>query len=254
MAQRIFEPTWKINKDTIQLVDGDGAPSGRRNNNIPDRMAAGETPKLKFNYTVQFKFRQDYRPLYEGAKEYEDNEFSVVKVTRPQPTINYTKVNFYNFRTNVATNVDYGTINLAFYDDSKNRAHDLFESYMYAVSPIFNYKNETRTNVLDTLGIENNIASGTDMPIGGVGITNAPNTASLGSISHRHGPIRYIKVFHKYVIVPEGSDRAEVKRTIYTYLNPKITTINLEDLDMTQSAVTMVDLTFNYDSVFVTHE
>ena len=130
--ERYYEPTWILNDNIAPGMESINSAK------IPDGMADGEAPKLKFNYTVEIQFRSRiFDNGTTGKLGDEDpylNKFAIIKATRPQPTINYQKVNFYNFRTNVATNVDYGTVNLVFYDDAANRAHDIFENYMYISS------------------------------------------------------------------------------------------------------------------------
>jgi hypothetical protein len=277
---KLFNPTWQLNYNTqefystlqelgVSLNDDDLRPAI-----IPDGMANGESPKLKFNFTVEFAFRDNNPNIrddiikHPGHEDPHINKFSVLKVTRPAPTVNYVKANFYNFRTNVATNVDYGTINLVFYDDSSNRAHDIFDKYFQILSPVFNYTTESRANTMDRYGIygmSSSPSSGTAAsPIGfnpdgtpifpSVNATTEPHTASLGELEARHGIIRYIKIYHEYFVTEPGINNPSRKTTVYTYLNPKIVSVNMDDLDMSQSTVTTVDLTFNYDSVFVIHK
>lgn len=266
---KLFNPTWQLNTNTqnfdnvlrqtgTSLTSADSVPPAM----IPDDMANGEAPKLKFNFTVEFAFRdndpgvEDPIIQHSGHEEPEMNKFAILKVTRPQPTINYVKANFYNFRTNVATNVDYGTVNLVFYDDSSNRAHDIFDKYFSTVSPVFNWNQESRANTMDRNGFQ----GGGGDPSSGAVTSTGQHTASLGELEARHGPIRFIKVYHEYFLQPAG--RSDIgpnqdstrRTTVYTYLNPKIITANMDELDMSQSAVTTVDLTFNYDSVFVIHK
>lgn len=259
MVQRYYEPTWILNDNIAPGIETINSAK------IPDGMADGEAPKLKFNYTVEIQFRERVFDGDTGKIGHEDpyqNKFAILKATRPQPTINYQKVNFYNFRTNVATNIDYGTINLVFYDDAANRAHDIFENYMSLVSPVFNWRSPSRANAMDKFGQgpqsaspnSTNLTGPNGEPILPTVNASAEHTASLGSIPHRHGPIRTIRVFHTYTIKPAGANDPDVETIVYTYLNPKITNIVLDELDMSQSAVNTVDLTFNYDSVFVTRK
>lgn len=262
---KLFNPTWQLNKNTQSfgqtlletgtVIDDPVDPA-----TIPDDMANGESPKLKFNFTIEFAFR-DNNPnavdeiiKHSGGEEPQTNKFAIIKVTRPQPTVNYYKANFYNFRTNVATNVDYGTVNVVFYDDSANRAHDIFDQYFTRLSPVFDYTNESSANTMDKYGILN---TGVGENAGlGTNVAPGEHTASLGPLIARHGIIRYIKIYHEYFLSEPGyySEGPKRKTTVYTYLNPKIVTANMDELDMTQSAVTTIDLTFNYDGVFVIHK
>jgi hypothetical protein len=265
---KLFNPTWQLNSNTQQFTSILQQYGGSLNEDdsippavIPDDMANGDAPKLKFNFTVEFAFRDNDPTVvddiikHRGHEEPQNNAFAILKVSRPQPTINYTKANFYNFRTNVATNIDYGNVNVVFYDDASNRAHDIFDKYFSIVSPVFNYTIESRANTMDRYGFP---YIGT-----GVGVNPQQNvnnqgsyTASLGELEARHGIIRYIKIYHEYFLSDPHSYTEGPKRktTVYTYLNPKIITANMDELDMSQSAVTTVDLTFNYDSVFVIHK
>lgn len=273
---KLFNPTWQLNTNTQQftttLQEFGGslnADDAAKPATIPDDMANGESPKLKFNYTIEFAFRDndpeiiDHIIKHHGGEDPHTNKFAIIKVTRPQPTVNYVKANFYNFRTNVATNVDYGTVNVVFYDDASNRAHDIFDQYFTRLSPVFNWDTESRANTMDKYGIygiNDNTGASSGAFINPDGTTTLPpvsssgnqHTASLGELEARHGIIRFIKIYHEYFL--SDSEGPKRKTTVYTYLNPKIVTANMDELDMTQSAVTTIDLTFNYDSVFVTHK
>jgi len=161
---KLFNPTWQLGKNTydfssvLQQTNTRLDVDDRIITRIPDDMADGEAPKLKFNFTVEFAFRDNDPEVqndvikHPGYEEPYDNKFAVLKVTRPNPTVNYHKANFYNFRTNVATNVDYGTVNVVFYDDASNRAHDIFDQYFTLLSPVFSWDIESRANTMDRHG------------------------------------------------------------------------------------------------------
>lgn len=176
-------------------------------------------PKFKFNFTVQFIPRISLP--YQGNTEMAEMAWQVKSHTRPKPKIIYQPVNFYNFRTNVATNTDYGSATVSFYDDPQNKAHALIERYLSAVSPVYG-RNQGEADNLDRFG--------------------QGNAASIGPLSsNRHGPIKAIIVTHHYYL--NGP-----KRTTYEYINPKFSDIDLDDLDMSVSEPSMVTMTFNFDT------
>lgn len=236
----MFEPNWKLTPDIATLNE-----FGPNNQTlIPDRMTTTESPKYNFAFTVQFFYSNKMEAQGLSDSEAQDpmhNHFAVIKVSRPQPTINYQKVNFYNFRTNVATSLDYGQVNVSFYDDATNRAFNIFMGYLKAVSPIANVTSNF-ANSLDTLGQYKQ---------------GEQHSASIGSLdmiagssedTRRHGLIKRLRLNHFY---KENGVQHVIN---YDYLNPKIVSAALSDLDMTQNGVSIVDMTFNYDSVYMNRE
>lgn len=258
---RVYEPFWKMTPDiaTFEVKDKDDvvvlSVGPNRNGQIPDAITTTESPKYKFSYTIEFFFSDQFMidgefPENLSESDYQgqhplDNRIPALRVSRPQPTINYEKVNFYNFRTNVAKSVDFGTVNVVMYDDGKNKAFNVFNNYFKVISPITNIDHNS-ANTLDTLGLNlQTLQGGEDqdptIPIN----TDNRHSASLGPLKgRRHGLIKRIRVTHFYKV--DG-----VEKTIhYDYLNPKIVSAAIDELDHSQSGITLVDLTFNYDSFF----
>ena len=236
---------------------------------IPDDFGNQDSPKLKFLFTVTFDFRTSLRLF--GGEEFDEVEFGLKQATRPNPTINYQDVNMYNFRTKVATSMDYGSVNFILYDDNKNRAHALYEHYLKHVSPIANIprdnadvldrveqgsqRNEPRgpvNNLFNTqqfvLG-RNNLSSPLVVEGSGSG-SIGPLPSDLDASGGRLGLIRSIRLTHhfwQYRNIGTG-------RVNYDFLNPKITNMSLDELDMSQSEANMLTLTFNYDAVNIVAE
>lgn len=192
-------------------------------------------PKLKFNFTIDMTFRQamvigDYNESHEvignGLMEMFDLPAKIA--TRPNPSISYVDVNYYNYRTKVATKTEYGTMSITLYDDGDNRAHSVYKNYLNAVSPISNSGlNSTLWDNLDNI------------PFG--------QLSSIGPLpdTDPHGIIRTIRVYHHYIV------KGEPRRTSYTYINPKIQTFEADDVNMSESDVNTLTLTFNYDGVII---
>jgi hypothetical protein len=208
---------WMLNK--TNLVPNVGVP----NVAIPDNMVSTEIPKLKFNFTVQFFPRINIFPEL-GNLDAEYMMFQLKSATRPSPQVNLEDVNFYNYRSKIATSVKYGSVTISFYDDPLNRAHNLFKKYFELISPITSRTRE-QTDSLDRQGFS--------------------GAASIGSLpdNARNGIFRALAVGQQYQVA------GKYKETIYNYLNPKIEQVDLQELDMSMSEPCIVSLTFSYDGV-----
>lgn len=208
---------WVLNKTNV--VSG----LGTLNVAIPDNMASTEIPKLKFNFTLQLFPRVNIFPEL-GDLDPQFMAFQLKSVTRPAPQVNLEDVNFYNYRSKIATKVDYGTVTVTFYDDPLNRAHNLFKRYFEFTSPVTT-KTRDQTDSLDRQGFT--------------------GAASIGSLpdNARNGLFRSLAVGQQYQVA------GQFKETIYNYLNPKIQQVELQELDMSMSEASIVSLTFAYDGV-----
>lgn len=192
-------------------------------------------PKLKFLFTVEFAFRQILN-IHKGSEELQTIQFDLKSATRPNITINYEDANFYNYRTKVATRTNFGNIKLTFYEDSLNTANNLLWEYMKAVSPITGYSGDPS---IDTSGEEV------------TGILPSSSASTIGPLAHPDGPILWMKVHHHYIEYGPGGVKKKV--TTYTYANPKIETVELDELDMSSSDASTVSATFVVDTVRVEH-
>lgn len=179
---------------------------------IQDKFATTESPKLKFNHYVRFKFRSS-SPGGEslGGLSYRTNFLALRQTGRITPVIHYEDTNYYGYRTKVAVRTDYSAFNMTLYDDSANRAHSIIDAYMEAVSPLANAPSAVGTQGLQT-------------------ITALENGSQLGIIEK-------IEVLHTSIN----------QNTKYTLFNPKITNILLDELDMTASDVTSITMSFVFD-------
>lgn len=181
---------------------------------IQDGFANNETPKYKFNFFAKFNFRTT-EPVHPGGLSIEDNLFAIKQIGRPSPIIQYSDINYYGFRTKVATRTDFGVFNLTFYDDGPGRAHNILETYMATISPLTLVPNANNVISAQTIG-------------------HLPDAKELG-------PIENITLIHRH----RGKD------TKYIFHNPKITNFLLDELDMTQSEVTSVSMAFIYDTFYI---
>lgn len=246
----VYDPIWKLSKSGYN----DGiTPPGNINNETIDDFAGADQPKYKFNYVVSFNYRDTLKNGLSDKASYGANEnaidnqdkmrsisFGIKQASRPNPTVVYQDINMYNYRTKVATKVDYGAVTLVFYDDVKNRAHDIVASYLKTISPIANVSNPLFAGMYDTISL------------GEVQDSTFPDVSSLGALNNFEslGPIQSITLTQMLPLQIEGSSAVE-SSVQYIYMNPKIVNINLDDVDVTVSDVSTVSMTFTYDSVYI---
>lgn len=236
---------WRITKDAANMtgepmadVDSNnpGGPSTvHKRDNVVESSKGAEIgdpgfasfshPKLKFNFTMRITLRVPVRDnLVIGSSSMREMNIPLKSVTRPRPSINMVPMNFYNFRTQIATKVDYGTATVNMYDDGDGNALSIYNTYMRAISPIAGVSDDTL------------IHNPQSVPFG--------QMSSLGPLPNNpNGIIKSLSVFHHYV----SRDRDRVVE--YKYLNPKIQNFDLDELNMSESDVTSIGMTFVYDGV-----
>lgn len=212
---------WKLIQDTARL----DAPLDDGGKLIKDSgFASSAHPKLKFNFTVDFSFRSSVV----GTGKMELLDLPVKTASRPQQSFALTEVNFYNYRTKVATRTENGTGTIVMYDDAEGRAHGIYTKYMNLINPISNIGNN-REVIKNPLGT----------PFG--------QLSSLGPMPENpNGIFDTISVYHFYV------DKGRVYRTEYRYINPQVEQFELDELSMSESDVNTISLTFSYSGVVTT--
>lgn len=204
--------------------------------NIGSDFAGRDIPKYKFLFTVSFEFgpallaalkRDDaYFVEHMDSNDMSKNAFACKNVTRPNISVNYADINSYNFRYKVATKTDYGTVTLILYDDNKNKSHKVVSEYLKLISPIAN--TTSGGQIRDVI----------------------QRWASLGPLpqDEAEGLIHKMRVTHH--VNANNNDAADGHRYVaYDYINPKIQSINFDELDMGVSDVNTISVTFVYDSV-----
>jgi hypothetical protein len=174
-----------------------------------------------------------------GSENMETIEYHLKNASRPNIKINQEDVNYYGYRTKVATRTDFGTIKLTFYEDSVNVANDFLWAYMFYVSPIVSVNAENIGEIMDTS------ADSVDNHIGNL------KYQSFGALNRADGQIMWMKVCHHYTDYSNQSS-AKHRMTTYTYMNPKVESIEADDLDMTSSEASTISVTFTVDGVYVT--
>lgn len=225
------EGQFTVDNDSLFTVTPEGIVLPK--NIIADSEFANNAhPKLNFNFTLDVEFRDsifgDTISVW-GHPDLKEINIPVKTATRPNPTVTYADVNYYNYRTKVATKVEYGTTTITFYDDGNNAVHDFYQKYMEAISPAARMG-------LDSSLADNPFAS----PFGA--------SSSLGALNSPSGVIRSLNLNHYY------HNGAKWYKTTYSYINPKIQSFNLDELDMTKSDTNNISMEFVPDAVTVRTE
>lgn len=199
-------------------------------------------PKQKFTFVVEFMFNA---PYMQDTNFMRYLSFVVKKASRPAAKYKTEDVNYYNFRTHVVTKAEWDDISLTMYDDRKNAAHALYTAYMQAMSPITNAVNNVETINFEKYGMLNNTA-GDKVRVRSALFdevaVSAKNSGSTGPLANNAKTIiQSIKLHHIY-------DNGKLVNT-YTFHNPRITSMDLDDLDMSSSEINTVDIKFVYESM-----
>jgi len=226
---------------------------------VVDMFTTIKRPKLKFNFTVSLKFRPPIGNSLQASMTTNNLTdivtFSIKQASRPIPTVNYVDVNFYNYRTKVATKMDYGTMQVTFYDDVGNVAHNVYESYLKGISPIANAPPALANQLFtEKAGPKNkgfNSSENSRVSTGSIGPL-PPGVLSGGE----SGLIETITIRHWFFSQierrgGEGENAENHQYVDYHFLNPKVINMTLDELDMGQSDINTLMMNFVYDSVYI---
>ena len=204
------------------------------------------TPKVGFLFLVEFIFNHPFseEPIFK------DSSFHTVihKFDRPKVDIDHEEVNMYNFTTHVPKMVKYNPVSFTAHDDSKNSTMSVLVSYLRTISPVFN--------------IDSNYGSGAYERIGGLSydtsaeaVVNSSNfgsiqqyrtsglTESTGGFDSITSIFKEIKIYHLY-------DFGQLV-DVYSFLNPKITSIQMDKFDMSENVVNSITFDMVYDGFFI---
>jgi len=218
-------------------------PSAKSNNTINNRVKAYAVdrayssihPKFKFLYVIQFEFSKNFTEFADDANFM---AFAVRSASRPTVSVEYEDINMYNFKTKVPKYSEYQPATMTFYDDQSNKTTTFYKKYIEALIPNAKMRQGTQNQYESS---QFNFTSRTSDSIN--------NSSSLQALpvlpggSGDNNIIKSIKLFH---IWNWGQSL-----NIYHYFNPKISEINIGDLDMDSQEVTEIEIQFNYDGLFI---
>lgn len=191
-------------------------------------------PKYKFMFILQFTLKEEYSDWGPHANHL---AFVVKNTGRPNINVEYEEVNFYNFWSRVPKRTVYEPITMRFHDDQKNGATEFFQFYLKAISPIARMGGYRKTNVMNHQHLE-------DVGLNG-SRRDYNSSASIGALEGDHTAIiDTLSVFHLF-------DYGRLM-SVYNYKNPKILSMNLDDLDMSEGATgSEVEFQFAYDALHI---
>lgn len=204
-------------------------------------------PKYKFLFAIQIKFNAPYLGGDGGGTLTRQLSLVAKKATRPGISYDMDDVNYYNFRTKVVTKSEFEEMTLTFYDDSRNSAQAVMAGYMSALSPIVNASVD---GLFEQQGMLGGQASHTINSTSGQGASPMSftqpymrnNSGSTGPLkSSLNTVIKEIKLFQIY------DNGRHVN--IHTFVNPRIKSFGLDDLDMSSSEISTVEMKFVYESL-----
>lgn len=196
--------------------------------------------KFKFLFVAQINFRKNYLGLVNI-----DPSFLIKTADRPTVTYEYEDINQYNFHTKIVKRSTFEPVKFTFYDDEQNTAVAFYNAMIRLMSPKANNMSElTLSNSgMDFGGL---LASATGRDSGTQGIPAYVHGASVGPLLGTDvSIIESIDLFHVY----SGGQKVNQ----YRFLNPRIVTLGLDELDMSSEAVTEMQMEFAYDAIEITN-
>lgn len=226
LARGVFTPPGDTQASQNDALPCDPSPYAR------DLIALA--PKHKFMFIVEFGFQDPHQSDYKDL----DFAFVIKRTTRPQIQFDYEEVNFYNFRTKVLKRLEYQQMTMTFYDDIRSNVLSFYNNYLRAISPL------SRIETVDSPSVLYEESGMTFTPDG----DPAVNAASTRNVDRGVPGVKtildYIRIYH----LAESGKYTD----LYQFDNPKITDMQLDDLDMTDSgAGTEMTITFAFDALAI---
>lgn len=196
--------------------------------------------KFKFLFVVEFKFYTEYANMLGIEPSF------VVKTTdRPSVVYEYEDVNMYNFRTKVAKKSTFTPISMSFHDDEQNRAVAFYNAMQRLMTPLANHLFPTmyEKSGMDFADVKTQ-ASGKDS--GAQGIWTSDHAASIGALlGSNTSIIQSINLYHVYF--------GGAKVNEYRFINPRVMSMNLDNMDMSDGGTSELKMEFAYDNVEISN-
>ena len=207
-------------------------------------------PKHKFMFVVSFIFNTPYNTALGLVGN--ETAFVIKRSTRPGIKFQTEDVNYYNFRTKVVTKTEFEEMSMTFHDDMQNYAMRFYNAYRRAMSPITNMDGGNGLIGIEDLGMDFGAALTSASAIEKTIDSNsyaasrgalAPQGKAGNGVTENVDMLKEIRLFHVY----DGGR----KMNVFTFLNPRMTEMTLDDLDMSSSEGSEVGIKFHYDSVYI---
>lgn len=211
-------------------------------------------PKLKFLFKVQFFFTPEVNAAFPDLAK-NNYTFMIKAVDRPKVDFEYEdEVNQYNYRTKVLKKIKHRELTVTFMDDVGNNVFDFFRSLMMIYSPI------TRGAVArdnDYTAVPNSRAFELGNGMSFSGFENANTGGKANDVAHRGlvnsfagSAITLIRVKQIFIdptlTNPADKDKA-VSSNYYDFINPRLVSFDLDDLNHESSDPNLLTMQFDYD-------
>lgn len=191
--------------------------------------------KYKFLFVVEFVPNDAYKNIINGKI----NPAAFVKeFTPPQLVIEHEEVNMYNLRTKIPKYINFQNCNMVFYDDGRNHVMTMMENYLKTMSPVIN--NDDNLSLEANSQNFGNVKNSSSLRVLDDSSTYAGITSTNDSTQNILKEIRIYHVFfsgHYF--------------NMFTFLNPRFSSITIEPFNMEESAISMISTEFNYDSMYM---
>lgn len=201
-------------------------------------------PKQRFLFQVEI----DLNPLVYQAVSREVSElvlkkfgFFVKSIDRPKVEYIYEDVNMYNYRTRVHTQTKQQPIKMNFWDDARNTVGEFINIYRKAHSAAARQETMEAGNPEET----------------GFTFSHGILDASIRDFSHRSFLPNNAKTFIKKLVVKQiysthsTHQSSAFALTEYTFLNPVITSFDIDDVNHESNESNGVMVEFQYDSLHI---
>lgn len=206
-------------------------------------------PKLKFLFKVQFYFTPEVVQQFPDLARNEYT-FMIKAVDRPKVDFEYEDdVNVYNFRTKALKKIRHRELTITFMDDVGNNVFDFFRTLMMIYSPITR-ESVKRDNQFNALPNVRRFETGNGMSFSAPDSFRQSDVAHRGVINTYAGNaitlIRVKQIFLDPTVT--GADRENaVSSNYYDFINPRLVSFDLDDLNHESSDPNLLTMQFDYD-------
>lgn len=210
-------------------------------------------PKLKFLFKVQFFFAPEIITAFPDLARNEYT-FMIKSVDRPKVDFEYEDdVNQYNYRTKVLKKIRHRELTLTFMDDVGNNVFDFFRALMMIYSPITRGA-LARDNDFNAVPNGRAFEQGSGMAFSSVNSIQSTGGRQV-DIAHRGNVNTYagnaITLIRVKQIFIDPSDAVSKDKAIssnyYDFLNPRLVSFDLDDLNHESSDANLLTMQFDYD-------
>lgn len=210
-------------------------------------------PKLKFLFKVEFFFATEIvAAMPELART--NYTFMIKTVDRPKVDFEYEDdVNQYNYRTKVLKKIKHRELTITFMDDVGNNVFDFFRSLMAIYSPITRSA-LSRDNEFNEKPRYDRFQTGSGMSftgLDGIQTRNDADVAHRGDINTYAGNaitmIRVKQVFIDPTAPADGDKDKAISSNYYDFINPRLVSFDLDDLNHESSDPNLLTMQFDYD-------